>query len=60
LRACVRADIAWTYPEPKEKAAEIKGFVAFYVGKHDGEYSYLGSGKSCIAVLKNDAGGADL
>ncbi|KAL7413988.1 hypothetical protein BDY24DRAFT_334499, partial [Mrakia frigida] len=26
-------DIAWYYPDPKEKAAEIKGFVAFYVSK---------------------------
>ena len=29
-------DIAWYYPEPKEKAAEIKNFVAFYVGKVEG------------------------
>lgn len=30
-------DIAWTYHDPKEKAVEIKYFVAFYVGKVDGE-----------------------
>ena len=30
-------DIAWTYHDPKEKAVEIKDFVAFYVGKVDGE-----------------------
>lgn len=30
-------DIAWYYPDPKEKAAEIKGFVAFYVSKVPGE-----------------------
>lgn len=23
-------DIAWYYPEPKEKASNIKGYVAFY------------------------------
>jgi len=30
-------DIAWYYPDPKEKAAEIKGFVAFNVSKFPGE-----------------------
>jgi len=25
-------DSAWTYPEPKEAASEIKGHVAFYKG----------------------------
>jgi len=26
-------DIAWYYPEPKEKANNIKGYVAFYKNK---------------------------
>jgi uncharacterized protein (DUF427 family) len=26
-------DVAWTYPEPKEKASNIKGYVAFYKNK---------------------------
>lgn len=30
-------DIAWYYPDPKEKAVEIKGMVAFYCSKHPGE-----------------------
>lgn len=28
----VNADAAWTYPEPKEAAAEIEGRVAFWKG----------------------------
>lgn len=24
------SDIAWYYPEPKDKASHIKGYVAFY------------------------------
>lgn len=28
----VNADAAWTYPEPKDAAAEIKGRVAFWKG----------------------------
>ncbi|KAG8895829.1 hypothetical protein FRB99_000320 [Tulasnella sp. 403] len=27
------SDVAWYYPEPKEKAKHIKGFVAFYKNK---------------------------
>ncbi|KAJ1303146.1 hypothetical protein OPQ81_011347 [Rhizoctonia solani] len=27
------SDVAWYYPEPKEKAANIKNYVAFYKNK---------------------------
>ena len=30
------ADAAWYYPEPKEAAKSIKGFVAFWRGVHVG------------------------
>jgi len=28
----VNKDAAWTYPDPKEKAANIKGYIAFWKG----------------------------
>ncbi len=32
VREDVNNDAAWTYPEPKEKASEIKNHVAFWKG----------------------------
>lgn len=45
-------DAAWYYAEPKEKAANIKGFVAFWKGvqvvaSDSAASSDLGEGESC-------------